>query len=220
MDLRESGSVNFSVNQNLEAKMDQDNQVKKVKIIDSFTTSTSYNFLADSLQLSDVSIDGFTSLLNKIDLNVNSDFSAYAQDSTGSSINEYLISQNKGLLRLKNANASLGTSLNGGKEMNAPWSANVSYTLYVGNVWDDSQQQDTLALTHSVSVNGKMKVLKKWTLDFQSGYDLVLKEFTPTQFDLHWDLHCWELTFNCIPIGVRKSFALKLNIWWNLQKSR
>lgn len=212
VDRRESGAVSFSVNQNLEAKVAEGDKVRKVKIIDSFTTSTKYNFLADSLQLSDVSIDGFTSLLNKVDLNVNSDFSAYAQDSTGASINEYLVSQNNGLLRLKNANASLGTSFNGGKDINAPWKANVSYTMYVGNVWDYSQQQDTLALTHSISVNGNMKILKKWTVNFQSGYDLILKEFTPTQLDLHWDLHCWELSFNWIPIGVRKSFALKLNI--------
>ena len=47
------------------------------------------------------------------------------------------------------------------------------------------------------------------------GIELVIgnhKEFTPTAINVHWDLHCWELTFNWIPIGVRKSFAIRLNI--------
>ena len=55
-------------------------------------------------------------------------------------------------------------------------------------------------------------LFSKWKVDFQSGYDLVLKEPTPTQVNIYWDLHCWELTFNCIPFGDRQSFALKVNI--------
>ena len=57
----------------------------------------------------------------------------------------------------------------------------------------------------------EMKILKKWTVNFQSGYDLILKDL-PLPSLICWDLHCWELSFNWIPIGVRKSFALKLNI--------
>lgn len=212
VDLRESGSMNFSLGQNLEAKVADGDKVKKVKIIDSFTTSAGYNFLADSLQLSDISMVGFTNLLNKVNLNVNATYSAYAQDSTGADIDEFLNSQGAGLMRMKRATAALGTTFKGGTDYDAPWNAKVDYTLNVGNIWDASAQQDTLALTHGVAVRGGIKVKKKWELDFQSGYDLVLKEFTPTQFDLRWDLHCWEMSFNWIPFGERQSFALKLNI--------
>lgn len=212
VDLRESGAMSFKLIQNLEAKVADGDKVKKVKIIENLTTKTGYNFLADSLQLSEITIDGFTSLLNKVDLNVKSTYSAYAQDSTGNAYDEFLVSQGNGLMRLEYASAALGTTFKGGKDISAPWNANVSYAMNLGNVWDYSQQQDTLALTHGVSVQGGMKIMKKWKIDFQSGYDLVLKEFTPTQLNLNWDLHCWELTFDWIPIGVRKSFAIKLNI--------
>ena len=84
--------------------------------------------------------------------------------------------------------------------------------MNVGKNWSTELQSDTTAITHGVALNGGIDIFSKWKIDVQSGYDLVLKEFTPTQLNLHWDLHCWEFSFNWIPIGVRKSFALKINI--------
>ena len=214
IDIRESGSINFSLNQNLEAKVTDKNKenIKKVKIIESLTTSTGYNFLADSLQLADVYTSGFTSLFNLVNLNFNSFQSAYARDSSGNEIGRYLIEQGKGLLRLKRVTAAVGTSFSGGKNAGMPWNTRVDYTMNLGRNWDSILQSDTTAITHSIAVNGGIDLFKKWSIDFQSGYDLVLKEVTPTAINLHWDLHCWELTFNWIPIGIRQSFALKINI--------
>ena len=214
IDIRESGSINFSLNQNLEAKVTDKNSgnIKKVKIVESFTTSTGYNFLADSLQLADVYTSGFTSLFNKVNLNFNYYQSAYDRDSSGSEIGTYLIEEGKGLLRLKRATAAVGTSFSGGKDAGMPWNTRVDYTMNLGRNWDSMLQADTTAITHGIAVSGGLDLFKKWSIDFQSGYDLVLKEVTPTAINLHWDLHCWELTFNWIPIGVRQSFALKINI--------
>ena len=214
IDVRESGAVSFTLNQNLEAKVRdrKSGTVKKVKILESLTTSTGYNFLADSLNLSDISTTGFTNLFNKVNLNFNATQSAYGRDSSGVDINEYLIQQGKGLLRLKRATAAVGTSFKGGNDLGVPWNTRIDYTMNLGRNWNEDQQGDTTAVTHGFAVSGGVDLFKKWSVDFQSGYDLVLKEVTPTQLNLHWDLHCWELTFNWIPIGVRKSFALKINI--------
>lgn len=214
IDIRESGSINFSLNQNLEAKVTDKNSgnIKKVKIVESFTTSTGYNFLADSLQLADVYTSGFTSLFNKVNLNFNYYQSAYDRDSSGNEIGRYLIEEGKGLLRLKRATAAVGTSFSGGKDTGMPWNTRVDYTMNLGRNWDSMLQDDTTAITHGIAVSGGLDLFKKWSIDFQSGYDLVLREVTPTAINLHWDLHCWELTFNWIPIGVRQSFALKINI--------
>ena len=67
-------------------------------------------------------------------------------------------------------------------------------------------------------MRGGVKLFSKWSFDVTTGYDLRYKEFTPTVVNVHWDLHCWELTFNWIPIGVRQSFAIKLNIKSTLLK--
>ena len=213
-DVRESGSMNFSLNQNLEAKVKdkKTGDIKKIKILESLTTSSGYNFLADELQLADISTTGFTSLFNKVNLNFNATQSAYGRDTSGIVINEYLIQQGNGLLRLVRANGAVGTMLNGGNDKKVPWNAKIDYTMNLGRNWNSDIQADTTAITHGVALNGGIDLFSKWKIDVQTGYDLVLKEFTPTQLNLNWDLHCWEFSFNWIPIGVRKSFALKINI--------
>ena len=115
-------------------------------------------------------------------------------------------------MRLKRATAAVGTSFSGGKDAGMPWNTRVDYTMNLGRNWDSMLQDDTTAITHGIAVSGGLDLFKKWSIDFQSGYDLVLREVTPTAINLHWDLHCWEPTFNWIPIGVRQSFALKINI--------
>lgn len=216
LDLRESGAVNFSLGQNLEAKIfDKSSEtVKKIKIIDSFSSSVSYNFLADSLQLSDIQSRGFTSLFNKVNVNFTSTHSAYAQDTTGASVSTFLASSGlrTGFARLKRATASVGTAFNGGSERGFPWNARLDYTMNLSKLFDAELQSDTLAITHGIAVRGGVKLFSKWTLDLTSGYDLKYKEITPTAINVHWDLHCWELTFNWIPIGVRQSFSIRLNI--------
>lgn len=215
-DIRESGAVNFSLGQNLEAKIWDPSleKVKKVKIIDSFSSSMSYNFLADSLQLSDITSRGFTSLFNKVNVNFTSTHSAYAQDTTGATVSTFLASSGSGadVLRLKRATAAVGTSLNGGTKGGYPWNARFDYTMNLSKLFDTEQQADTSAITHGIAMRGDVKLFSKWTFDVTTGYDLKYKEFTPTAINVHWDLHCWELTFNWIPIGVRKSFAIRLNI--------
>ena len=163
--------MNFSLNQNLEAKVKdkKTGDIKKIKILESLTSSTGYNFLADELQLSNISTTGFTSLFNKVNLNFNATQSAYGRDTSGVVINEYLIQQGNGLLRLVRANGAVGTTLNGGNDKKVPWNAKIDYTMNLGRNWN-------------------------------------------SQLNLNWDLHCWEFSFNWIPIGVRKSFALKINI--------
>ena len=54
--------------------------------------------------------------------------------------------------------------------------------------------------------------LKWWKLGFNSGYDLEAEEWTPTSLNLYWDMHCWEFNLNVIPLGLRKSFTVRINV--------
>jgi hypothetical protein len=67
-------------------------------------------------------------------------------------------------------------------------------------------------MTQSARVRGSIEITEKWRIDVNTGYDFVRKEWTPTQLDVYWDLHCWELSVNWVPIGFRKSIYLRLNI--------
>ncbi len=138
-----SASMSFSLGNNVEAKIRDRNDttgtgVKKVKIIDQLSLGGSYNFLADSLNLSNISANMNTTIFGKLGLNVNATFDPYAIDSRGKKINTLNVVQEGGfkLARLTNASASFSYSFSGEgagrlgsdyKDPNAVTSQNSSY---------------------------------------------------------------------------------------------
>ena len=213
-DIRASGAVNFSLSQNIEAKvMDKSTgEVRKIRLIDNLVTSANYNFIADSLGLSEINTRANTDLFNRIRVNLGVAHSAYARDSSGKRINEFLVNQNQPALRMTRANAALGSSFNGGEDGVFPWNCRFDYNLDLRKSWQVATQRDTLIMTQSARVRGSIDIMDKWRVEVNTGYDMVRKEWTPTQLNIYWDLHCWELSVNWVPIGVRKSIYLRLNI--------
>ncbi len=115
-----SASMSFSLGNNVEAKIRDRNDttgtgVKKVKIIDQLSFGGSYNFLADSLNLSNISMNMNTTIFGKLGLNLNATFDPYAIDHQGKKINTFNIMQEGGfkLARLTNASASFSVSKSG-----------------------------------------------------------------------------------------------------------
>jgi len=213
-DLREAGAVTFSLGQNLEAKVAdrETGTLKKVKVLDNLSTSGSYNLVADSLKLSDIQTRAFTSLFNKVNLNLNATHSGYARDSlTGQVVDQWLVGQGGGMLRLKRMTGAVGTSFNAGQGAANPWNLRVDYNVNLARQWAPELSRDTSVVTHALAARGGLQV-SRYKLDVQTGYDLARKEFTPTNLNLYVDLHCWELSFESIPFGIRQSFSLRLNV--------
>ena len=115
-----SASMSFSLGNNLEAKIRDKNDTtgtgtKKIKLIDQLAIGGSYNFLADSLNLSKISMNMNTTIFGKLGLNVNATFDPYAIDQYGKTINTFNIVKEGGfrLARLTNASASFSYSFSG-----------------------------------------------------------------------------------------------------------
>ncbi len=105
-----SGSMSLSLGNTLEMKVKSDKDTtgfKKLKILESLNFSTSYNFLADSLNWQPVSMTGRTKLFGT-NVNFGARFDPYALDSLGRRINESVYSQQGKFLRLESANLSFG----------------------------------------------------------------------------------------------------------------
>lgn len=106
-----SGSINFSVTNNLEMKVrsrkDSVNGERKIALIDNLSLSTSYNLAADSLNLSDIRISGRTRLFGQFDVTYSSTWSPYAADSLGRAYNTFLWDTEKRLLRMRNSSWAL-----------------------------------------------------------------------------------------------------------------
>ena len=113
-----TGSMNFSFGNNLEAKVRNSRDTtgtgnKKVKILDQLTISGSYNFLADSLKMSNIGVSMSTSLFGKFHVSGNMTFDPYAIDERGKRINKFNLAATGKPLRLTNASASFSYSING-----------------------------------------------------------------------------------------------------------
>jgi hypothetical protein len=84
---------------------------KKLKLIDNWRKSLSWNMMADSLQLSNLSMSAFTTIAGAITLNYNSTYSFYDRDSLGREINRYLMDTQSMLMRMEGTNLALGFQL-------------------------------------------------------------------------------------------------------------
>ncbi len=215
------------------------NAVKKIRLIDFVGVNTNYDFLRDSLHWSPVNLSARTALFNRINVNYVSLWDPYAVNDLGQRIQQSEYSATGKLGRMIYTNIAIGFDVKspkygqtvGGTEqvgaaqtvvedsdpsrgarinLSLPWRLGVNYSYdvnraYFAQAFTDTERQ-------SVLFNGDVSILKYWKLGFSSGYDIVAEELTPTSLNLYWDLHCWELNLNVIPIGLRRSFTFRINV--------
>ncbi|MDP3313980.1 putative LPS assembly protein LptD [Lutibacter sp.] len=111
-----SNSLNFSLNNNLEAKLRPKDSLEKestkIILLNNLNFSTSYNMAADSLKWSPISANAGTKIFkDKIGINVNATLDPYGLDSNGKKINTFNRDNGGSLFRLTNAGITMDYSL-------------------------------------------------------------------------------------------------------------
>ena len=134
----EQQNISFSVGNIFEMKTKADptdttSKENKIQLLN-LSANMSYNFAADSLKFSDLSLSYRTQVGDYLNFSGSSNFSMYDYAPGISRINKFLVDEGKGLLRLTSFNFSVSTSLSGekfksasSKEKNS--SAESAYTL-------------------------------------------------------------------------------------------
>lgn len=260
-----SASASISIGNNLEAKVRDlrdttGKGIKKVKLIDQLNLHTSYNFLADSLKMSNIGMSISTSIFGKLGISGNLNFDPYAINEQGRKINKFNISKEGWAhpLRLTNASASLSYSLSGkgaingndGRKSgqgggqsespadaymrvyyhpvtgeyipggwlyymnpNSPWSLNVNYSFSFSRSYsyinDKLIQNDRYNQT--LGLSGNIKLTPKMAINMSSGFDLMARKVTTTQFSATYDLHCFNISVNWVPTGNWKSYGFRIS---------
>ena len=125
--LGESAAMSFSINNKVEMKVRSDTtEAKKVPIIENLSLNGSYNFLADSFNLSNINISARTTLFNnKLNINMGLTLDPYTYVTTTTEnsetgaitsstrrVNEFAWNSGQGLGRINNARFALSTNLN------------------------------------------------------------------------------------------------------------
>lgn len=114
----ESQNISFSLSNIFEIKTlkdptDTTSQSQKIQLLN-FDMRTSYNFAADSVKLSDLSLSYRTQIGELLSFSGNSSYTFYAYDGSRA-VNRFLASEGRGLFRLKNFGFSISTRLSGDK---------------------------------------------------------------------------------------------------------
>ena len=227
---KQSGSISFSLDNNVEMKVRNDKdttgdeEFKKVKLLESFRLSTSYNPFADSMNFSNISISARTKILNnKVDLNFSGTIDPYAIDTNNVRYNKYhgklgrltnaTISTNFSFSADNGQNKEKKNDLVGGfyddyMDFDVPWNISISYNF----TYSRPSPYRSPTISQIVNFSGDLSLTPKWKLTFQSGYAIKNKEVTSTSFSVTRDLHCWEMTFNCMPFGQHQSYNFEIHV--------
>jgi len=224
------------------SKKDTVSGFKKLTLIENLVVSTTYDVAKDSCNWSDLVVNGYTKLFRNLDLRYAAAWTPYVTDSLGRDLNTFLYDKSKKILKLRNNDLAVGlnwalsstknnkkkkktsdkgtpeelaminNNLDSYVDFDVPWSLNIAYTLrYTKNflVKESPGQKDII---QTLSFNGDVNITSKWKIGFTSGYDFEQKNFSYTSINVYRDLHCWEMKFNWIPTGFRKSYNLTINV--------
>lgn len=235
------GSISFGINNNLEIKMkakgDTTSTYKKVKIFEYLNFGSAYDIDADSLNFSNISFNTQSKLAKDFTINMNGALDPYRiQD--GGRINEFSSSPElrritvslNFAIRSKDASKKLEEKVdnidqsnlsvqdqieleriklnpNAYLDFNAPWSLNSSFSyVYSKSV------AGNININKTLNFNGDVNLTNKWKITYSSGYDFDNKDFSTSSLGFVRDLHCWQMTFNWVPVGTIQRFNFTINV--------
>jgi hypothetical protein len=240
-----SGAISLSLSNNVEMKVldtkdttstDAEQKFRKVKIIDNLSATTSYNLIADSLNLAPISLRARTTIAG-VSINMGGILDPYELNENYRKVHKYVWNERNGIQklgRLTRANLSFGMSfkskkgqeesdrnknivedqnlIQGGYEdyidFNVPWDFGFDYSF---NYSGPTKSSPNGRYTQTLGFRGNINLTKKWRMSMNSNFDIMAKEFSFTTFNVNRDLHCWSMAFNFVPFGERKSYSFTIN---------
>lgn len=241
----EQQSLNFSLGNVFEIKTMKDpNDTTKNTDANKFqllnvNASIGYNFAADSLKISDLSLSYRTQIGQLLSLSGSSTFTFYDYEGNFK-VNRFLVSAGKGLFRLSNFSFSVSTNLIGEAKQEGrsiPQKSESEYDAFQKkdyiNLYDDNGSPDlsipwNLNLSYNfnlskitpnqsttfsnLSADLGFSITKNWKFAVRGSYDFDRKEIIAPQITVYRDLHCWEMNFSWNPIGTYRGFMFEIRM--------
>ena len=231
--INESKSMTMSLSNDFEAKFKtKDGKSKKIRFL---TANTGYNFLSDSLKLGKINLSSTATIAQGFTINMSSLYDFYALDDTGKNIDQFAWQKNQGIGRIQNFNFSTSYNFsndtfrkktnkqkeNQNKQKNETaelfvndidWSLSVSYNFnyqnkayHAGSLWFNEISSNV------INFRGKISFSPSWDFNYSSGYDMVKKKFSFTQFSFYKDLKSWDMSLLWNPLD-RTYWYFKIGI--------
>ena len=97
-----------------------------------------------------------------------------------------------------------------------PWSLRISYSLSVPRkyYYNEFNTLDSVSnnVVQTMGINGSFSLTKNWNITFRSGWDFTKQAISYTSIDIYRDLHCWQMTFNWVPLGNRQRWDFTIRV--------
>jgi lipopolysaccharide assembly outer membrane protein LptD (OstA) len=202
--------------------------------------SGGYNFARDSLKFDEISLGYRTAIGDLLNIGGASRFNLYKFDPVVKRrVDRFLLDEEGRLAQMTSFNVSISTKLRGEKEETkagpkketADSLAQGQETGYIGLykepepdfsipwqldlTWNFSQNQsnpDIVTRSSNISASLGFNLTQFWKFQATASYDLINREFAAPQINIYRDLHCWEMSFNWVPLGVAKHYALEIRL--------
>lgn len=231
-----SNRLNFNIINVVEMKVaeksDTGTVLKKVRLLDNLGIQSGVDFERDSLNWDPIQISARTRINEFFNIEFRGVLDPYVYDEAANTrINTSLYEENGKLARFTSGNLAFQMQFRGGDkskkksdkvseddldyvnnnldqyiDFDVPWAFGVSYVINYNKPAFESD------ITQTLNFNGELKITDKWKVDFNSGYDFEQKDVTYTNVNIYRDLHCWEMSFNWIPLGFQKSYNVTINV--------
>lgn len=239
-DAGRSGMIGFAINNNLQAKVlkktDSSTQYQNITWIEGFNITGSYNALADSQKLSNISVNAFTKLFNKININSTAVLNPY-QKHGNTYINKFQLAQDGRIGTWTYATMQVGTAIDADmfrkkksldtagkikskedlneynqirRDPDGYVNFNLPWNFNINYSVTYTRSNYVTNVQQTFGITGGFNLTPKWKISTMTGYDFKNKKISYTQFEVSRTLHCWGIYFTWIPDGLRKSFTFSL----------
>ncbi len=83
------------------------------------------------------------------------------------------------------------------------WSLNIRYTFSHFTDFDRKNMNPVYMsdVVQNLELNGEVQLTKFWKVGWRGSYDFEAQKMSYISADIYRDLHCWEMSFNWVPIG-------------------
>ncbi len=241
----QSQSINFSVGNVFEMKTeanptDTTSKVKKIQLLN-LSAGIGYNFAADSLKFSPLSLSYRTQVGEYLNFFGSSGFSLYDYNKNGNLVNKFLVNEGKGLFRMTNLSFSVSTTLSGEKIKSALGQKKQDTTQTSGEfqqhsvyqgIYNDKPADFSIPWNLSLSYNYNLSkfnpinpqttsnlsasmdfnLTPKWKFSVTGSYDFEQKQFSAPQIRITRDLHAWIMNFTWNPVGLYSGYYLEIRV--------
>jgi lipopolysaccharide assembly outer membrane protein LptD (OstA) len=163
-----------------------------------------------------------------------------ANPQIGRRINKFLLKESGRLADLTNFTISVGTRFSGQRQKTTAGPASVVedtlrgstpktgvYGLYnqeepdfsipwnLDLMWNFSQNQSDPRVkfrSSSLIIGLGFNLTEFWKINASASYDVLNRQISAPQISVYRDLHCWEMNFTWVPIGLYRNFQLTIRL--------